>query len=180
MDLSTSIRTVYFKKYADFKGRASRSEYWWAMGSYYAIFSVILLFGNLMYPENECVFYCAVYTGPQAIFDLFNLIVLIPFTALVYRRFHDINKSWWWIWVWVPTYVIWFVVTMVAMFLEVPTDMLMDETISPYAFFPFLFNNNAFIISLISWVLPMLYVVFYLPLKKGDKEANRFGEPPID
>jgi len=180
MDLSTSIRTVYYKKYADFKGRASRSEYWWAMGSYYAIFSVILLFGNLMYPENECVFLCAEYTGPQAIFDLFNLIVLIPFIAVTFRRLHDINMSGWWFWIWIPTYIIFFIVAIYAVFVEVPFDKLMDETIHPNAFVPLLFNNNAFIISLISWVLPMLYVVFYLPLKKGDKEANRFGEPPID
>jgi len=177
MDLSTSIRTVYYKKYADFKGRASRSEYWWAMGFYYAITFVIYFVGYSIYPEYLDVGFFEP-TGIDTVADLFNLIVLIPMIAVTYRRLHDINMSGWWFWLWLPPFIIWFFVAVYAMFVEMPPEVLFDETAVPD--FWLLFNNNAFIVSLISWVLPMLYVSIYLPLKIGDKEANLFGEAPID
>lgn len=49
MTFVESINTVVFKKYANFNGRASRSEYWW-----YALFMFLIqilamtLFSNLI------------------------------------------------------------------------------------------------------------------------------------
>ena len=177
MDLSTSIKTVYFKKYVDFKGRASRSEFWWAIGFSWAIIFVMYFVGYLIYPEYlDAEFY--ENTPLDNVANVFNLITFLPLLAVYYRRLHDINRSGWWVWLWTPPFIIFFFVMIYAMFTTLPIEVITDETLEPDLWL--LFNSNAFIISLISWFLPMIYVVYYLPLKKGDKEANRFGEAPID
>jgi len=80
-----SILTTYqqailtcFKKFADFKGRARRSEFW-----YFELFCVLisLIFSIFI---NEDVATIAM------------LITLIPNIAVSVRRLHDINRSGWW------------------------------------------------------------------------------------
>ncbi|EXB22804.1 DUF805 domain-containing protein [Acinetobacter baumannii] len=67
-----------FKKFADFKGRARRSEFW-----YFELFCVLisLIFSIFI---NEDVATIAM------------LITLIPNIAVSVRRLHDINRSGWW------------------------------------------------------------------------------------
>ncbi|MET1116542.1 MAG: DUF805 domain-containing protein [Comamonas sp.] len=76
MTFQESIRTC-FAKYADFSGRASRSEYWW-----------FILFMTL-----ACV-------AGSMINDVLGLIVtlatLLPAIAAATRRLHDTNRSGWW------------------------------------------------------------------------------------
>ena len=70
------------KKYADFNGRARRSEYWYFV-LFFFIFSIALaLFDFLL--ETYAVFY-----------GLFNLAMIIPAIAVGVRRLHDIGKSGW-------------------------------------------------------------------------------------
>lgn len=84
------------KKYADFKGRARRSEFW-----LFTLFIIIV----------EVIYFAALGAtggfGSQepsgaalaviAIFSLFFLAILIPSLALNFRRLHDTNRSAWWI-----------------------------------------------------------------------------------
>ena len=177
MNLSTSIKTVYFKKYVDFKGRASRSEFWWAIGFSWAIIFVMYFVGYLIYPEYLDAGFLE-NTSLDNVANVLNLITFLPTLAVYYRRLHDINRSGWWFWLWLPPFIIFIIVMIYTMLTTLPIEVITAETAEPDLWL--LFNNNAFIISLISWVLPMIYVSFYLPLKKGDKEANRFGEAPID
>ncbi|ADU12850.1 DUF805 domain-containing protein [Asticcacaulis excentricus] len=72
---------VCFKKYADFNGRASRSEYWW-----YTLF-VFLISVALGFFETA---------SNIQIPTAFNLIWGIPHLAVASRRLHDINRSGWW------------------------------------------------------------------------------------
>jgi len=67
-----------FKKFADFKGRARRSEFW-----YFELFCVLisLIFSIFI---NEDVATIAM------------LITLIPNIAVSVRRLHDIDRSGWW------------------------------------------------------------------------------------
>lgn len=73
----------FFQKYAQFRGRASRSEFWWwylasviieivlrGLGSVSAIFGILGL--------------------------LFGLAVIVPQIAIAARRLHDTNRSGWW------------------------------------------------------------------------------------
>lgn len=86
----------FFKKYATFSGRASRSEYWW-----WTLVSVIVsIVLNIM--MNAGVSYTAYGStaGPGtylglALAVIWVLAVLIPSLALSVRRLHDSNKSGW-------------------------------------------------------------------------------------
>ena len=75
MTFSDSIKTC-LSKYADFEGRASRSEYWWFM-----LFIVLVGLGASIVHE--------------AIAGLFYLATLVPSIAAAARRLHDTNRSGW-------------------------------------------------------------------------------------
>lgn len=76
MDFGTSISTC-FKKYVDFKGRASRSEFWWFALLYYVVYVAgIFLLGEI---------------GGLAV-----LALVLPYLAASVRRLHDTNRSGWW------------------------------------------------------------------------------------
>ncbi len=73
---------ICFKKYFDFKGRASRSEYWYfilfiALG-YVAFFLLILIAPVLLW-----------------LMGIFFIGIIIPAISVTARRLHDINKSGW-------------------------------------------------------------------------------------
>src|SRR6266576_6086656 len=64
-------------KYANFNGRATRTEYWW--------FFLAVLLGSAV-------------TSLIAlrIYALFSLVTLLPLIAVGARRLHDTNRSGWW------------------------------------------------------------------------------------
>ena len=97
MSFIESVETC-LKKYADFSGRASRSEYWWfflfniLMGAVGSIADIILL--------GEEV-------GSTGIIQsLVTLGLLLPGLAVGARRLHDINKSGWWQLLWIASFLI--------------------------------------------------------------------------
>ena len=70
-------------KYADFNGRARRSEYWYFVLFIYIIFFILgLLIGMLGS-------FGAVLIG------IFYLGILIPSISVAVRRMHDVDKSGW-------------------------------------------------------------------------------------
>ena len=75
MTFPDSIKTC-FSKYADFNGRASRSEYWWWV--------LFFLLGSA----------AAGVVGHIAN-GLFGLAVLLPSIAVATRRLHDTDRSGW-------------------------------------------------------------------------------------
>jgi uncharacterized membrane protein YhaH (DUF805 family) len=87
---------MVFMKYAVFKGRASRAEFWYALFFYFLIFLGLVLLGNFILvfifnsEESKLLFVIL----PLVIWAFINL---IPFIALTIRRLHDINLSGWWI-----------------------------------------------------------------------------------
>jgi uncharacterized membrane protein YhaH (DUF805 family) len=90
MDFATAVRTVILKRYADFQGRASRSEFWW-----FTLFAFLL---NIV---------LQVITGLVPILGIIAIVimlaVLIPSIAVAVRRLHDIGKSgWWYLLVFIP------------------------------------------------------------------------------
>jgi uncharacterized membrane protein YhaH (DUF805 family) len=66
-----------FAKYADFNGRATRSEYWW-------FFLAVLLASAIT------------ATIAYRLYLLFSLVTLLPMIAVGARRLHDTNRSGWW------------------------------------------------------------------------------------
>ncbi len=64
-------------KYADFNGRATRSEYWW--------FFLAVLLGS-----------AAAALINLRVYALFSLATLLPMIAVGARRLRDTNRSGWW------------------------------------------------------------------------------------
>jgi len=77
MNFQTAIRSG-FQNYANFKGRASRAEYWW-----WALFTVIL--SILLSSINS------------SLGDLGSLVTLLPSIAVAIRRVHDVDRAGWFI-----------------------------------------------------------------------------------
>lgn len=83
----TAVKTC-FSKYADFKGRARRSEFWWWF-LFTIIASIVLSVLDVMLFEGAVE-----ETGPLN--SIFSLLTLLPTLAVTARRLHDIDKSGWW------------------------------------------------------------------------------------
>lgn len=66
-----------FRKYATFKGRASRSEYWW--------WAVFVLVGTIA----TAVIHERLSAG-------FTVVTFLPYLAVTTRRLHDTDRSGWW------------------------------------------------------------------------------------
>ena len=86
-----------FNNYANFDGRARRSEYW-----YFALFNILvsLAFGVLISLTKEGSLLFRLFSGLEG---LYSLAVFIPGLAVAWRRLHDIGKSGAnWFWVFLP------------------------------------------------------------------------------
>ncbi len=77
MNFQTAIRSG-FQNYTNFKGRASRAEYWW-----WALFTVIL--SILLSSIND------------SLGNLGSLVTLLPSIAVAIRRVHDVDRAGWFI-----------------------------------------------------------------------------------
>jgi len=84
-------------RYAAFKGRATRSEYWY-FALYCVIIAIILAIVDAMI-VNPLLGIQPDLEGRKSsiISTIFSLGILIPSMALGIRRLHDIGKSGWWI-----------------------------------------------------------------------------------
>lgn len=89
MTFGESIR-ICFSKYADFNGRASRSEFWW-----WTLF--IVLAG------------AAANIAGETVSALFHLGTLLPALAVTTRRLHDTNRSGWLQLLWLIPVIGWIV-----------------------------------------------------------------------
>ncbi|WP_422935446.1 DUF805 domain-containing protein [Sinomonas sp. P47F7] len=91
----------FFRKYATFSGRASRSEYWWWVLAQYVITFVFLVLylvlgfvGATTAEDGTTVPGPGLFVGVALLF-LWLLGSIVPGIALVVRRLHDINLSGW-------------------------------------------------------------------------------------
>ena len=88
MSFGDAVKTC-FSKYATFKGRARRSEYWW-----YWLFAFVL----------SCVAICVDYSmgwinreiGLGICTGILCLALFLPSLAACVRRLHDTGHSGWW------------------------------------------------------------------------------------
>jgi uncharacterized membrane protein YhaH (DUF805 family) len=77
MDFGAAIKTC-FRKYADFTGRAVRSEYWWFVLFVFVVYAIL----------------AALYRPLGLVFDL---AIILPHLAVGARRLHDTDRSAWWL-----------------------------------------------------------------------------------
>lgn len=95
-----AFRTVVLNRYADFEGRASRSEYWWFAFSELllaALMWVLLLtLGvGLMAPETSGIGVKVAFGIVLLLLCLAGLALLVPTLAVTVRRLHDAGYSGW-------------------------------------------------------------------------------------
>ena len=85
MDFWQAISTC-FRKYADFSGRAQRSEFWqWFLFCVLGILIALILDSAILG-----------YSRPKLFFLIFFIVTLFPTVTAVARRLHDIDYSGWW------------------------------------------------------------------------------------
>ena len=96
MTFTQAISSV-FKNYANFNGRARRSEYWFFELFMLIISAVVYLVDYLITGG------AAVYNFVDIIYGLFSLAILVPSLAVAWRRLHDIGKSGvYWLFIFIP------------------------------------------------------------------------------
>ena len=88
----------FFTQYANFSGRATRSEFWYVMLFNLIVGIVISVVGGLISGQMASV-----------ISSLYSLATLIPGFAIVWRRLHDMGRSGGWFFIGLVPTVGWIV-----------------------------------------------------------------------
>ena len=111
ISFSNAIKN-FFKNWANYRGRASRSEYNWSVlfiiisQFIFSIISVVLLLFLSISESSNFLFY--IFLCVNIIFQLFSflflVVLIIPSITILIRRLHDIGYSGW-------HYLIYFVIT---------------------------------------------------------------------
>jgi len=97
-----------FRKYASWKGRANRAEFWW-----WQLFIVIVTTPfNVIYnvtsqgaleaamaSGNQGAFVAALFGPTYWLLVLVSLIFFLPSLAVLIRRLHDLDRSGGWFWI---------------------------------------------------------------------------------
>jgi uncharacterized membrane protein YhaH (DUF805 family) len=93
----------FFKKYATFSGRASRSEFWWwylvfavVTAVLYAIAAAVGAAGATVSDDGTTLVYGPSFWLGSIPYIAWGLATVIPWLALAWRRLHDTNRSGWW------------------------------------------------------------------------------------
>ncbi|WP_339108318.1 DUF805 domain-containing protein [Thioclava sp. GXIMD4216] len=100
MRFQTIIRTCLTRDYANFSGRATRSEFWLFI-LFFLLANIVLslldglIFGGLSMGAGNGRAWFISNGGPLEF--LFSLCVVIPLLAVSVRRLHDIDRSGWWL-----------------------------------------------------------------------------------
>lgn len=172
MDFTSSIKTVY-SKYATFKGRASRSEFWWFILYQIIILLLMRIFLILLFlvllPSFEKQYSVSTYLIAA---KTFKFIHFIPITMLTIRRFHDINRSGWWQ---IPS--------LLTLFQEIDLSKLNNYVSN----IKVMTTGNIYFASLTLYLLlnfaitVFIYgiVLFIWTLLKGTEGPNKYGPDPL-
>ena len=89
MTFRDSIKNC-FNKYASINGRATRSEYW-----YWTLFVVLVSIFTLIIDVS--LLGSSIDDEFTPLNSIWSLAVFIPGITVTVRRFHDVNRSGWWI-----------------------------------------------------------------------------------
>ena len=81
-------KKVVFENYANFSGRARRSEYWW-----FILANMILAVVAMVIDNVAGITFGQIPYGP--VYVLYALAVFLPGLAVTVRRLHDVGKSGW-------------------------------------------------------------------------------------
>ncbi len=108
MSFTTAVKTV-LGKYADFQGRASRSEFWWfylftvlVNLVFYIPFVIFMFLGASLSSEGSANAFVMILMWLFLVLTIaVNLALLLPTIAVGVRRLHDRAQSGWLMLLWV-------------------------------------------------------------------------------
>lgn len=101
MNFPDALRICLRDKYATFQGRATRAEYWWFSLFYFGAIAlwiaIVVTFAEVVGLASRVN---ATSSAPFIIIAATSIglliYLIIPFTCVTVRRFHDYNLSGWW------------------------------------------------------------------------------------
>ena len=178
---------ICWSKYADFTGRARRSEYWW-----FCLFTTIVI----LIPVLVMIIFLAIGSSASEgagsmlwyapaliamlVIGVIGLALIIPSLAVQTRRLHDTGRSGWW--------VVWnIIMSVVASFAEVAAFGLSNyyeatPTPSDIDMFKAIMENSMglFIVVALLYLinLGISIAVFVFSLLDSHREENKYGPSP--
>ncbi|MFM7526268.1 MAG: DUF805 domain-containing protein [Actinomycetota bacterium] len=147
-----------FRNYARFRGRASRSEFWW-----FSLFTLIVQLAT---------------SGFEVLGGLVSLALLLPGLAVHVRRLHDTDRRGWWV-LWPALGFVFALVAFIMFAVSTAFDIVNPDEWDPQTAFD---GASAWTIGLVgvgllvSLVTGIMNLVFLM--QRSDVNANRFGPPP--
>jgi len=158
-----AVRTCLVK-FFDFRGRASRSEFWW----FFAVVMTLALLEALL-PESLAT----------AGFLLTAVVVHPPLWAVTVRRLHDINRTGWWIFPYAQCAVLNTVIGFYLLYVngfayykgDEPIRWVLELFVPVGAYSPMAF---AVLSAYVLFVLAGLAVLACFCLLNGKPQRNRF------
>ena len=155
MTFTQSIATC-FKKYATFKGRASRSEFWWFhLFQFLASFAIVIVAVVIYAISQDMLLLLAL----QLVSWLFQLAIFLPEIAVTCRRLHDTERSGWWMILPTGTYFIGIIF--------VGISLLLTNDVTFFA-----------VVTLIATLGASICVLIWL-IDPSDRGENKYGPSPF-
>lgn len=151
-----------FRNYAKFRGRATRSEYWW-----FFLFTVLAQSVASSIDENFG--------------NIFGLAVFLPGLAVHVRRMHDTDRSGWWVGALYGSIAA-VIVAVVVLIIDAAIDFndFSDGTFANDDFFGENVSGGSIafvgLAGLVTLALLVVNIVFLC--QRSNESENRFGPPP--
>jgi uncharacterized membrane protein YhaH (DUF805 family) len=160
------------RRYADFRGRSQRIEYWMWVLFQIIVFAVLVTLDNLLglggsYRTagapggNSLTFAIGAYASGGLLTWIFWLLALIPNLSAQVRRMHDSDRTGWWIVMPIAPFVFTFALALIAVASRSITMAL---------------------ITGLAWLLSFggIIALIVLLCLDGTRGVNRFGPDPRD
>ena len=165
MSFGEAIKSV-FSKYATFKGRARRSEYWYFFLFQFLVSDLLFIFDKYLFEKD--LFIPVTISGTTIAIGLqflFYLAVLIPNLAVAVRRLHDTGTSGW-------LYMPLFIISLALNVYNVINDIVSLKTLD--------IESPLGIMVLVVALLFLAYSILILVwlFRDSDQDANRYGPNP--
>ena len=157
--------TNAMRRYFEFGGRSSRSEFWFFVLFYIIIIVLAAVLDAVIFGSQG---------GIGILYGIVALAHLVPAIAVSVRRLHDTDRTGWWVLVFFLAPIIVAVITMgvlggsLAFMMSGNTDVFAGMATM---------GLGLLIIALVDIVILIVAIVFYAT--PGTPGPNRFGPPPV-
>lgn len=152
------------RRYFDFRGRSSRSEFW-----FFVLFLTIQLIIALIIDS-----FVLGYDGPGPLYFIVAVVHLIPGIAVSVRRLHDIDRTGLWVLLFWLAPMLVSVIGLILMGGSIFMMMSGDETAAIAGLATM--GAGLMLIAILDLIILIVALVFYVT--PGTPGPNRYGPPP--